>query len=178
MAIRGISANRLPSTINATTMAGALDLGSTGQLVFPATQNASAGANTLDDYEEGSWTPSWTASSNPSAGNATIACRYTKNGRGVSASFLYTMGSTTTYGSGFWSFSLPFTMVDSFSSTGSSLWGNDATGGYKVGINVPVSTTQTVFMDVTSIGSLWSATTPHTWAVSDQIAGTVFFVVP
>ena len=27
-------------------------------ITFPATQNASADANTLDDYEEGSWTPS------------------------------------------------------------------------------------------------------------------------
>ena len=29
-----------------------------GQIEFPATQNPSAGANTLDDYEEGTWTPS------------------------------------------------------------------------------------------------------------------------
>jgi hypothetical protein len=29
-----------------------------GQIAFPATQNASAGANTLDDYEEGTFTPS------------------------------------------------------------------------------------------------------------------------
>ncbi len=28
-----------------------------GQIAFPATQVASSGANTLDDYEEGSWTP-------------------------------------------------------------------------------------------------------------------------
>ena len=28
-----------------------------GQIAFPATQNASANANTLDDYEEGAWTP-------------------------------------------------------------------------------------------------------------------------
>lgn len=34
-----------------------VDLSSNGQVVFPATQNASAVANTLDDYEEGSWTP-------------------------------------------------------------------------------------------------------------------------
>lgn len=27
-----------------------------GQIAFPATQNPSAGANTLDDYEEGTWT--------------------------------------------------------------------------------------------------------------------------
>jgi hypothetical protein len=35
-----------------------LDLGSTGQLQFPATQNPSAGVNVLDDYEEGTWVPS------------------------------------------------------------------------------------------------------------------------
>jgi hypothetical protein len=28
-----------------------------GQITFPATQNPSSDANTLDDYEEGSWTP-------------------------------------------------------------------------------------------------------------------------
>jgi hypothetical protein len=37
-----------------------------GQLVFPATQNASSNANTLDDYEEGTWSPTITQSvSNP-----------------------------------------------------------------------------------------------------------------
>ena len=33
-----------------------------GQLKFPATQNASSDANTLDDYEEGTWTPTITGS--------------------------------------------------------------------------------------------------------------------
>jgi hypothetical protein len=33
---------------------------SAGQIKFPATQNASANANTLDDYEEGTWTPTIT----------------------------------------------------------------------------------------------------------------------
>jgi hypothetical protein len=35
---------------------GMIDLAS-GQIKFPATENASADANTLDDYEEGTWTP-------------------------------------------------------------------------------------------------------------------------
>ena len=50
-----------------------------GQIAFPATQNASAGANTLDDYEEGTWTPSvgGTATYNSRVG------RYTKIGRMV-----------------------------------------------------------------------------------------------
>jgi hypothetical protein len=37
-------------TINQLTLSG-------GQLVFPATQAVSTNANTLDDYEEGTWTP-------------------------------------------------------------------------------------------------------------------------
>lgn len=40
----------------AITSAGVLDV-LTGQIKFPATQNASSNANTLDDYEEGTWTP-------------------------------------------------------------------------------------------------------------------------
>jgi hypothetical protein len=37
--------------------ATAPEWGTPGQIIFPAAQNASAGANTLDDYEEGTWTP-------------------------------------------------------------------------------------------------------------------------
>jgi hypothetical protein len=40
------------------TIQGILDLAShTGNVAFPATQSASGDANTLDDYEEGTWTP-------------------------------------------------------------------------------------------------------------------------
>lgn len=42
------------------TLSAALNLPS-GQIVFPATAVPSAGANTLDDYEEGDWTPVLTA---------------------------------------------------------------------------------------------------------------------
>ena len=42
--------------------AGLLDISgaSSGQVKFPAAQNASSNANTLDDYEEGTWTPAVT----------------------------------------------------------------------------------------------------------------------
>lgn len=55
-----------------------------GQLVFPAVQNASAGANTLDDYEEGTYTPTFRA--NGSAAGVTYSTQtgiYTKTGRQV-----------------------------------------------------------------------------------------------
>lgn len=63
-----------------------------GQLSFPATQNASSDANTLDDYEEGSWTPSL-------GGNATYTAqngRYVKIGKMVWARGRLTVNSLGT----------------------------------------------------------------------------------
>jgi len=55
----------------------ALNLGSTGQIQFPATQNASSNANTLDDYEEGTFTPGVTF------GGASVGVTYTGNNSGT-----------------------------------------------------------------------------------------------
>ena len=60
----------------------AVEWGSSGQIDFPAAQNASAGANTLDDYEEGTWTPK--ISGDSVAGTQTYSTQtgyYTKVGR-------------------------------------------------------------------------------------------------
>jgi hypothetical protein len=53
-----------------------------GQIAFPATQNASAGANTLDDYEEGTWTPTFTATGATYSYTAQLGS-YTKIGNRV-----------------------------------------------------------------------------------------------
>ena len=68
-----------------------------GQIVFPATQVASANANTLDDYEEGTWTPVLTFAT---PGDLSItysnqAGKYTKIGRFVSVAFLIQTSSFT-----------------------------------------------------------------------------------
>jgi len=49
--------------IGVTSPACILDISgaSGGQIKFPATMNASSNANTLDDYEEGTWTPTFTS---------------------------------------------------------------------------------------------------------------------
>jgi hypothetical protein len=49
-------------------------------VTFPATQVPSADANTLDDYEEGTWTPVLSADSGVTSGG-TSSGRYTKVGR-------------------------------------------------------------------------------------------------
>ena len=50
---------------------------------FPATQAANAGANVLDDYEEGDWTPTLTDGTDTSPAVAGDGGHYTKIGRMV-----------------------------------------------------------------------------------------------
>jgi len=50
---------------------------------FPGTQAASGGANVLDDYEEGTWTPVLSDGSNNASSYGTQAGLYTKVGRQV-----------------------------------------------------------------------------------------------
>jgi len=81
----------LPSTtlttpIVATTMGvgGATPANSGSGITFPATQSASTDANTLDDYEEGTWTPRLAdASSGGNSNTTNSAGWYTKIGNQV-----------------------------------------------------------------------------------------------
>jgi hypothetical protein len=92
VSIANVTAGRVLSTIG---------------IAFPATQSPSANANTLDDYEEGAWSPSI-------GGDATYTSQigqYVKIGNVVTCTFLITInvigtGSVTTL-SGF-----PFTGVN------------------------------------------------------------------
>jgi hypothetical protein len=89
---------------------GVGSVGGTG-ITFPATQNASSNANTLDDYEEGTWSPVITDATY----NATMAAgtfgRYTKIGRLVTCQIyvettsLGSLGPGQIYISG-WPFSI------------------------------------------------------------------------
>ncbi len=72
----GTSGNTVPLLDGVNTWSGAQTFSdkpvlSGGAVSFPATQVASAGANDLDDYEEGSWTPG------VSFGNGTTGLTYT-----------------------------------------------------------------------------------------------------
>lgn len=89
-----------------------------------------------DTYQKipGAWTtytPAWTASTtNPVVNNGTLTGRYSKFGRDVRFHINLICGSTTTYGSGIYSFSLPFTpaslgasMIGCAHLLGSARWG-------------------------------------------------------
>ena len=70
-----------------------------GQIKFPASQNASSDANTLDDYEEGTWTPSLTFGGGSTGLTYTTRFgSYTKIGRLVTVTaqiLLSSKGSST-----------------------------------------------------------------------------------
>jgi len=94
----------------ATTITGALSVSTTGKvgstlgvgnatpsasgagITFPATQSASTDANTLDDYEEGTWTP--VDSSGAGLSFTGVTGTYTKIGRQVIAGFGLTYPTT------------------------------------------------------------------------------------
>jgi hypothetical protein len=69
-------------------------------ITFPATQSASSDANTLDDYEEGTWTPTFgQAASNPTITYSTRTGFYVKVGTLVTVICRVSI-STTAGGSG------------------------------------------------------------------------------
>src|ERR1035437_6618601 len=90
--------------------AGLLDLTGTGagQIKFPASQNASSDANTLDDYEEGTWTP--TDGSGDGLVFTSVSGYYVKIGQLVTASFSLTYPSTVS-GTAMEFAGLPFTSL-------------------------------------------------------------------
>jgi hypothetical protein len=78
-----------------------------GQITFPATAVPSADANCLDDYEEGTYTPTITGSSSNPTVTGTIYGNYIKIGRQVTA-WIQFNNLSYTGGSGDIRISLPF----------------------------------------------------------------------
>ena len=95
-AVAGTTVLDLPATSGTVVVSGTTP--TLNGITFPATQVPSANANTLDDYEEGSWTPTIIGGS--TAGTATYNAqrgRYTKIGNRVFVTCVvdYTSGNGT-----------------------------------------------------------------------------------
>lgn len=106
----------LTTPIVATTMGvgGATPAASGSGITFPAAQSASTDVNTLDDYEEGTWSPNV-------GGSATYSSQqgsYTKVGRLVTVTIDMTISSIGT-GSGWSIQGLPFASISTYFGCGS-----------------------------------------------------------
>ena len=88
-----LNANGLGVGVTPSAGKGALQLSS--GINFPATQVASSDPNTLDDYEEGTWTGTLTGSTTNPTTPVTATGRYTKIGRQVSIQIHFSNVDTT-----------------------------------------------------------------------------------
>ena len=159
---------------------GALSL-TKGQIKFPASQNASGDANTLDDYEEGSWTPVIGGSGGTSGQAYTVQeGNYTKIGRLVILNFRVILSTEGTITGNVQIQGLPFTVSG----------GNDARGtavGVFAGLAtnwVNVSATPSGGTTVALIRGAAAAGTANTTALTaadigntSDLGGTLIFII-
>ena len=121
-----INVNGGLTTLNTIGVGNATPSTSGAGITFPATQSASTDANTLDDYEEGTWTPTMTATSGTITLNGTYTSgKYTKVGRLVVCTASIYVGSVSSPTGNAFIGSLPFTIAAPSSSA--SGWYNGLT---------------------------------------------------
>jgi hypothetical protein len=119
-----------------------------GQIAFPASQSSSSDANTLDDYEEGTWTPSLT-------GTATYTLqsgKYTKIGNFVWAEFRLKINVIGTSSGENQVQGLPFTGAGSpiNSSGGVSYWNSLAVSPNYLSLQVSNTATNVMVVGTTA----------------------------
>lgn len=122
-----------------------------GQITFPSAQSASAGANTLDDYEEGTWTPVLGGSGGTSGQTYDGATNgtYVKIGKQVTAVFRIVLTAKGTITTNAQVQGLPFTIENSASYLPPlviSYWNNlNANKVFVGGFGVPNTTAATIY---------------------------------
>lgn len=137
---------------------------SAGQVLTAATMN-SIGAT------GNSYTPAWTGSTtNPVIGNGSISGNYVQINKWVVGQIFIVCGSTTTYGSGFYRFSVPVN-ISANASTIAYLQLLDASAGFVayLGMGIPVTPGGTTVEFRTHGAGTFTPTVPITLANTDQI---------
>ena len=119
-----------------------------------------------------SYTVSWSAEyTNPAIGNGTLIGRYTQIGKTVMGSIYLKCGSTTTFGSGTWRFSLPKISASSNMPFMGHFAILDNGTCFYVGailIDNGFAYFEKVRRDGDGNGA-FSSTLPHVWAVNDEL---------
>jgi hypothetical protein len=172
-------------TVKATTTIGvgnATPAASGAGITFPATQSASSDANTLDDYEEGTFTPTF---NNLTVGNGTTWGRYTKIGNVVTVYCGFEFGSTSSFGGTMASIGgLPF-QVPAYTPAGGGEAMVNAVGYIldRLNANYPMigiaTETGTSIVGIlrTDTRAQINATSPMTWANEDTFSITMTYQV-
>jgi hypothetical protein len=134
--------------------------------------------STWTDYS-GSLT--WAATgTQPAIGNGTITARYRRSGKMVVFQFRLAMGSTTTYGTGTYTISLPVNSASRLQVGSAYLRDSSATSnGHAPGSVVIDGSTVTSCIIVSSTGTgtgnVAGQTQPFTWANGDTLGGGITY---
>jgi|SRR5882762_2917587 len=160
------------------------------QLLANDTETALAGRDTAINVVQanlnalGTWvdyTPTWTGTTNPALGNGTLKAGYVKIGKMCTVRMNLVMGSTTTYGTGGWAWTLPFTARTISGASTLPQWSGaglllDSTFAYYLS-TVGVVSAGTVFnMFANGNGNFVGMTNqPFTWSTNDSISASVTY---
>ena len=150
-----------------------------GEVVAAATMNAEIRDQFADLIAGGtSYAVSWTTTGTaPAVNNGTLTGRSKLVGKMCDATIKLTAGTTTTYGSGNWMFSLPYTASSSAEFVCRAFAGDSSVGaaGYSQGTAYIAAggTTVAVYFGNTGASTAAAATVPQTWANGDRLWATL-----
>jgi hypothetical protein len=91
----------------------------TNQIIDKGAQGVSVGLMSSSFENAQTWAIQWLGTANPALGNGSFYVSYDTVGRQITARFRLTIGSTTTFGTGGWKFTLPRWMNTSTPANGS-----------------------------------------------------------
>jgi hypothetical protein len=141
----------------------------TNNLVVTSDSTTSTGLKYSQDWT--AYTPSWgSTGTQPAIGNGTLQASYLRVGKLVYVHIYWKAGSTTTYGTGIYFFSLPFSAytfgVGSWGFPTSGYLENSGIAGYTIQGS---STSGSNFVPILANGNSWSGTDPFTLGTDDFV---------
>jgi len=149
-------------------------------ITFPATQSASTDANTLDDYEEGTWTPVIGGSGGTSGQTySTQTGTYTKIGRQVTCNFVATLSAKGTITANLQIQGLPFTSGIGYSAICFAWWylAASTTVVWLGGSTAASNTVATIYAATVATASSGNNLTTADIGNSCQLQGTIIYTV-
>lgn len=131
----------------------------------------------LEPFSEwATYAMAWTGSGgNPAVGNAVVVSRYRRQGKLITVNVRVTMGSTTTYGSGGWTMSLPVAAAQVAVGSAYLRDTSAAASGHFTGICVVDPALNASGVNFFNVNVQVQPTTPFTWTNTDHLSFTISY---
>ena len=133
-------------------------------------------SSNMVDIKLTTYTPAWTTSGTaPSLGNGSLLGRYSRTGNLVTVTIEFLAGSTTTFGTGDFRFSLPFTSASTIQQVGTARLLDSGTA-YWVGTAVVGASASFLRMFTTTSAAVNSGG-PFVWASGDNFVLSITYTI-